>query len=364
MELDNIGNSSNDTQAIKESKSFNAASRINSRSVVSHSKMKAHQSVDSSLSNTRTTTTSSSSSSSSSSSFLSNTYNIEILTHNYPNLVKYQNSSVFKTLKKLLKLKICMRIASLLVIAVLLTYTLIVSILNVANCPIDYRIPVYLLVFSALALTRILLLVGCPYDYSKFNIKKKLTICKLRNCGGTDIDMPRQRRVSHNPVVVDGKNFKLFKCCLKFLKSKKKIKLKRRRRRPTYIHRHEHHHHIRYLEKLIDVQSIRYCLAYLVQRSLDVFMVCWFFYGNYIVFNVKDNIVLVNSTWLNQTTTNTSTVYNSDYCDSVCYTVAFYQVIVIYVLILALFVVFLLHSIFRMIFTKNNFNKHQYHIHA
>jgi hypothetical protein len=317
------------------------------RSTSSSSQMKNNQSSDSMCSIA--------------SSSLSYTCKIKVVTRRYPAHVKYQNSSMNRICKKILKFKILLRVACIVVITILLVYTLIISIMNISECPIDYRIPVYLIVFSVCTLARILLLYSCPYSYSTLDLRKKFEFFthKKRKTSET------QRRAD-DLVIVD-KKYKLFKCCLKFLKSKKKIKFKRGRRR-AYQHRHDHHHRIRYFEKLIDAQSVRYCFAYLVQRLLDVFILCWFLYGNYIVFNVKDFIVFIDRTpaYSNRTsnTSIASRLDSPDYCNLLCYMTAFYQIIIVYALIMFLFLIFVFHSVVKLTFFNKNFDKHQYHVHA
>jgi hypothetical protein len=49
-----------------------------------------------------------------------------------------------------------------------------------------------------------------------------------------------------------------------------------------------HHNKMRKPFRLVDVRSVRYATSYLLQRLLDVFMICWFICGNYWIYNVVE----------------------------------------------------------------------------
>lgn len=48
-----------------------------------------------------------------------------------------------------------------------------------------------------------------------------------------------------------------------------------------------HHNKTQRPIRLFDFNSIRYGVSYLLQRALDIFMICWFVCGNYWVFNAN-----------------------------------------------------------------------------
>ena len=54
----------------------------------------------------------------------------------------------------------------------------------------------------------------------------------------------------------------------------------------THKRLYRHHNKTQRPFRLVDFRTVRYCVAYLLQRCLDVFIVCWFVCGNYWVFNV------------------------------------------------------------------------------
>lgn len=70
----------------------------------------------------------------------------------------------------------------------------------------------------------------------------------------------------------------------------------------THKHLYRHHKKTQRPLRLVDFRSIRYCIAYLIQRCLDLFILIWFFCGNYWVFNTNLNLTDLN----NSTKTNTS----------------------------------------------------------
>ena len=49
-----------------------------------------------------------------------------------------------------------------------------------------------------------------------------------------------------------------------------------------------HHNKMHKPFRLFDVRTIRYGASYLLQRLLDVFMICWFICGNYWIFNAVE----------------------------------------------------------------------------
>ena len=65
-----------------------------------------------------------------------------------------------------------------------------------------------------------------------------------------------------------------------------------------------HHNKMHRPFRLVDIKSIRYGVSYLLQRVLDVFMLCWFICGNYWVFNAIDDENRVSNPF--NSTTNSS----------------------------------------------------------
>jgi hypothetical protein len=76
----------------------------------------------------------------------------------------------------------------------------------------------------------------------------------------------------------------------------------------THRRLHRHHNKTHKPIRLLDFRSIRYCIAYLIQRCIDVFMLSWFICGNYWVFSSSLDTASASQ---NNTITNRSNVTSS-----------------------------------------------------
>lgn len=135
----------------------------------------------------------------------------------------------------------------------------------------------------------------------------------------------------------------------------------------------------------------------MLQRALDVFILCWFIYGNYSVFNAeisiddvfnpnsdtmlriqqKVNQTLNISTSLNKTlntTTNqsiliedhnsTNSTKNDFVADSlICYTTAFFHILAVYALIALIVFVAISYQVYLLVKVTPSHEKHHNHHH-
>lgn len=197
------------------------------------------------------------------------------------------------------------------------------------------------------------------------------------------------------------------------LKMKKTIaNNKQRIKHPSrYKNFHHYHHHHRHYQRnhhrhqqqrkynFVDFNSIRYCVTHFIQRIIDLFILCWFVYGNYLIFSVnQDNLSNNNAnfTWISQlaTTTNVNktliinTQQNDNYSSNYlvnkynnkdielnktidnnatltvkinnnnyntyfkynCYKISFYQIVITYIFLAILLVNFVIFSLLRLIY--------------
>lgn len=138
-------------------------------------------------------------------------------------------------------------------------------------------------------------------------------------------------------------------------------------------------------------------IFYLLQRALDVFILCWFIYGNYSVFNAeisiddvfnpnsdtmlriqqqqKVNQSLHISTSLNKTintTTNqsisiedhnsTNSTKNHFVANSlICYTTAFFHILAVYALIALIVFVAISYQVYLLVKVTPSHEKHHHH---
>jgi hypothetical protein len=93
----------------------------------------------------------------------------------------------------------------------------------------------------------------------------------------------------------------------------------------THKRLRSHHNRMQKPFRLLDFNSIRYCLAYLLQRLLDIFMISWFICGNYWVFNstfnwsmnhMSNGFTINRSLTISHDITNSYIVFNRSRIDS------------------------------------------------
>ena len=135
----------------------------------------------------------------------------------------------------------------------------------------------------------------------------------------------------------------------------------------------------------------------MLQRALDVFILCWFIYGNYSVFNAEisiDDVFNPNSdtmmriqqqqkvnqtlntisTSLNKTSTNqsnliedrnsTNSTKNDFVADSlICYTTAFFHILAVYALIALIVFVAISYQVYLLVKVTPSHEKHHHHHH-
>lgn len=131
---------------------------------------------------------------------------------------------------------------------------------------------------------------------------------------------------------------------------------------PNYVHYNKRirrkHNKTQQNYKIIDFRSIRYGTAHLAQRTLDVFMLVWFLFGNYWVFNA-DMSVSMQSLKLNSTLSGVQRFKREENrlfsvngtitsCSPVCYKTAFSQILITYSVFALSFVILITFRIYSL----------------
>jgi hypothetical protein len=244
------------------------------------------------------------------------------------------------------KLKYLFLLNAVGIILVGLLFVLIIGVLNLQNCNLtehEHNVPLYLIVFSVLCIARILIYFSCPFNYSLCRRKKKLDLETSNDTQETSCCcccLFSNRKSDSFYASTSFQASSSFLSYLSFKLSNNSNGTSSNNKKSTSI--------IWKPYKIIDIRSARYCLSYLTQRILDILIVCWFLYGNFLVFQVKyqseselqiqqpqrqvNNTAIQNSTiTISNLTKKLDTSSKEEFLNcNFCFNVAFFKIIFIY----------------------------------
>jgi hypothetical protein len=273
------------------------------------------------------------------------------------------------------KLKLCFLIFFLTIFFIISSLLLLIAVFNVYYCfkPDNHKISVYLIVFAITSILRILLYISCPFSYDKHKncFQCKFNFClRVKKFKGIKKTKPR---VKSKPSLIDNS-------AINFISRKfsETTEINRKSSANTLIHnnprcsdecRRLNRYNTKY--KFIDCNSIRYACAILIQRTIDLFLLCWFICGNYFVFSNPQKL-------MNPNNNNTDHVHEKkkfyifntliqiqEFCDNFSsQNVALVQIISFYALFAFLIIFYVLFSTCKLIYgvlkkryeKKNEFN--------
>ncbi|CAF0872490.1 unnamed protein product [Brachionus calyciflorus] len=153
-------------------------------------------------------------------------------------------------------------------------------------------------------------------------------------------------------------------------------------------HRHLYKHHKKTHQpiKIFDLNSIRYCIFFLFKRALQLFLLIWFFCGNYWVFNPEFVVsqkskkvvnasrfvdIESNNVYLENNLENSKVYFlrsfndfnlvnktnSSTFVDLICFDIAFYHVIVFYCTFGFIAFLAIVYKLYLIIFNNKKKNK-------
>lgn len=329
------------------------------------------------------------------------------------------------------KLKICFLVLLFFIFFVILSCILLIGALNFHYCfHANDCISFYLIVFSITCITRLVLYVSCPFSYDKCKMciqnvrpskRAKCSNCcsrakrefyevtntfkdrKNKNQFGAKSKLPKFSGNSHsrpsllllttNNSAINFISHKFSETVEGNQRNNKWSKMFKKKSSTTDNLIRNHHHRpneYRHLEryntkyKFIDCDSIRYGIAICLQRTLDLFLLCWFIYGNYAVFSLVEYSENLSSTSiLNKTTKTTLTIKANmrkkedffpfldstrgvrEFCSTLSsYKVALFKIIVLYTIFAFLIIFYIFLSACKLVYgvlkkhnkPKNNFD--------
>ena len=273
------------------------------------------------------------------------------------------------------KLRLCFLIIFLTVFFIISLLLFLVGVLNENYCSSQHYISLYLIIFGIFSILRIFLFISCPFSYEKYKsclqCKFKLKCCVKARKEFKDVssDFKNRKkklgvksklptRISSKPsVMLDNSAINFIS--RKFSDTTENRQIINKKSTDTLIRNHHHHHRpdeYRHLEryntkyKFIDCNSIRYASAVLFQRTIDLFLLCWFIYGNYFVFS--NSVKSTN----NRVHDKNLFIFNSliqiqEFCDNFSsYKVALVQIVSFYALFAFLIIFYALFSACKLIY--------------
>jgi hypothetical protein len=289
------------------------------------------------------------------------------------------------------KLKIIFVTLSAILLFTASLFLLVVGAMNINSCKIINRIPLYLIIFGVAVITRLALYISCPFNYVNYRNFFK-TATKSQNymvvvdpivpyccccCYGkkSEPQLATKKMTSNMKSSVSSTSALNF-ISNKFSESvpqpfKKQAKRLRgyRHKSATIVMRNHHHrptqhNRVQYTNtkyKFIDFGSIRYGTATFMQRVIDLFILCWFVYGNYVVFGINENAQTILMTTVK---TGNATEFQFkmiikprdwngggiEFCGQLSYKTAFVQIIITYALIAFLLIFYVLYSTCKLVY--------------